>query len=90
QNGMPANPKAQKLLEDIGVINPGNLLANAYRAAAEQPASKVPVSPFMENQELVQLWTSSLQKLDYGNGEVNKVADDFLNSANRVLKRAIR
>ncbi|MEI7142848.1 ABC transporter substrate-binding protein [Pectobacterium brasiliense] len=90
QNGMPANPKAQKLLEDIGVINPGNLLANAYRAAAEQPATKVPVSPFMENQELVQLWTSSLQKLDYGNGEVNKVADDFLNSANRILKRAIR
>lgn len=44
----------------------------------------------MENQELVQLWTTSLQKLDYGNGEVNKVADDFLNGANRILKRAIR
>lgn len=90
QNGMPANPKAVKLLEDSGVITPTNLLANAYRAAATQPATHVPVSPFMENQELVQLWTTSVQRLDYGKGTLNEVSDDFYNNANRILKRAIR
>ncbi|WP_409308770.1 ABC transporter substrate-binding protein [Pectobacterium sp. B1J-3] len=91
QNGMPANPNAVKMLEEAGIINPGNLLANAYRAAAEQPESNVPVSPYMENQEFVQLWTNSLQKLDYNKAQkVDDVADEFMNGANRILKRAIR
>ncbi|MCL2895807.1 ABC transporter substrate-binding protein [Brenneria tiliae] len=90
QNGMPITLQAQKLLEDIGVINPQNVLANAYRAAAAQPESQVVVSPFMENQELVQLWTNSVQKLDYGKGNLQEIADDFLSGANRILKRAIR
>lgn len=90
QNGMPANPKAVTLLEESGVITPTNLLANAYKAAAEQPATQVPVSPYMENQELVQLWTTSVQRLDYGKGSLNEVADDFYSNANRILKRAIR
>lgn len=90
QNGMPVNPKAVTLLEQSGVITPTNLLANAYKAAAEQPATQVPVSPYMENQELVQLWTTSVQRLDYGKGALNEVADYFYNNANRILKRAIR
>lgn len=90
QNGMPANPKAQQLLEARGVITADNLLANAYRAAAAQPATQVPVSPFMENQELVQLWTNSVQRLDYHKGSLESVADDFFTGANRILKRAIR
>ncbi|WP_114195467.1 ABC transporter substrate-binding protein [Edaphovirga cremea] len=90
QNGMPTNQKADKILTDAGIITQDNLLAKSWRAAMAQPVSKAPVSAFMENQELVQLWTNSLQKIDYGKDSVENVAADFERSANRILRRAMK
>lgn len=90
QNGIPSSQQAEKFLEQAGIMKADNLVVAAYRAAASQPATHIPVSPFMENQELVQLWTTSVQRLDYGNGTVEEVSKDFQRNASRILKRAIR
>lgn len=89
-NGVPISKPGIEIISAMELRNGDKTLLDAYKFAASQPATKIPLSIFMETPELIKLWTDTIQSLDYGKQTLDEAAESFANKANRILKKAMR
>lgn len=86
---MPLSKAAVEILTQNGTIKENDPSVAGLRLAQSLP-TKLTVSPYFDDPQIVAQFGTSLQYIDYGQKTVEEAAADFQRQAERILKRAMR
>lgn len=89
ERGVPLSNAAVTHLTAQGVIKDSDPAVAGLKLAQSLP-NKLVVSPYFDDPQLVTLFGSVLQYIDYGQKTVPEAAEEFERQGNRILKRAMR
>ncbi|TNV20853.1 carbohydrate ABC transporter substrate-binding protein [Buttiauxella sp. B2] len=89
ERGVPLSKAAVTQLTADGVIKDSDPAVAGLKLAQSLP-NKLPTSPYFDDPQIVSLFGTSLQYIDYGQKTVEETAADFERQGNRILKRAMR
>ncbi|WP_300000234.1 ABC transporter substrate-binding protein [uncultured Cedecea sp.] len=89
ERGVPLSNAAVTHLSSTGVIKDSDPAVAGLKLAQSLP-NKLVVSPYFDDPQLVTLFGSTLQYIDYGQKTVAEAAEEFERQGNRILKRAMR
>lgn len=84
--GIPLSTTGLDVLQKAGEIDPNSLSYLGYLQAQSLPKEIMPTT-YTDNAQLMELFSESMQKLDYGSANVANVAKDFKRRGNRILAR---
>ncbi len=84
--GIPMSKEGLATLHDAGEIDQESLSYQGYLQAQGLPKEVLPTT-FTDNAQLMELFGENMEKLDYGQIDVEGAAKDFLRRGNRILKR---
>lgn len=89
ERGVPLSKAAVAQLTTDGVIKDNDPAVAGLKLAQSLP-NKLPTSPYFDDPQIVSLFGTSLQYIDYGQKTVEETAAEFERQGNRILKRAMR
>ncbi|GDX05260.1 ABC transporter substrate-binding protein [Buttiauxella sp. A111] len=89
ERGVPLSKAAVTQLTADGVIKDNDPAVAGLKLAQSLP-NKLPTSPYFDDPQIVSLFGTSLQYIDYGQKTVEETAAEFERQGNRILKRAMR
>ncbi|MGK7246713.1 ABC transporter substrate-binding protein [Buttiauxella agrestis] len=89
ERGVPLSKAAVTQLTADGVIKDNDPAVAGLKLAQSLP-NKLSTSPYFDNPQIVSLFGTSLQYIDYGQKTVEETAAEFERQGNRILKRAMR
>lgn len=89
ERGVPLSKAAVTQLTTDGVIKDSDPAVAGLKLAQSLP-NKLPTSPYFDDPQIVSLFGTSLQYIDYGQKTVEETAAEFERQGNRILKRAMR
>jgi len=89
ERGVPLSQAAVTQLTADGVIKDNDPAVAGLKLAQSLP-NKLPTSPYFDDPQIVSLFGTSLQYIDYGQKTVEETAAEFERQGNRILKRAMR
>lgn len=89
ERGVPLSNAAVSHLSAQGIIKDSDPAVEGLKLAQSLP-NKLAVSPYFDDPQLVTLFGSTLQYIDYGQKTVAEAAEEFERQGNRILKRAMR
>ncbi|MEW7312141.1 ABC transporter substrate-binding protein [Buttiauxella gaviniae] len=89
ERGVPLSKAAVTQLTADGVIKDNDPAVAGLKLAQSLP-NKLPTSPYFDDPQIVSLFGTSLQYIDYGQKSVEETAAEFERQGNRILKRAMR
>lgn len=89
ERGVPLSKAAVTQLTTDGVIKDNDPSVAGLKLAQSQP-NKLATSPYFDDPQIVSLFGTSLQYIDYGQKTVEETAAEFERQGNRILKRAMR
>ncbi|AYN29053.1 sugar-binding protein [Buttiauxella ferragutiae ATCC 51602] len=89
ERGVPLSKAAVTQLTTDGVIKDNDPSVAGLKLAQSLP-NKLATSPYFDDPQIVSLFGTSLQYIDYGQKTVEETAAEFERQGNRILKRAMR
>ncbi|SUW62427.1 Putative ABC transporter substrate-binding protein yesO [Buttiauxella agrestis] len=89
ERGVPLSKAAVTQLTADGVIKDNDPAVAGLKLAQSLP-NKLSTSPYFDDPQIVSLFGTSLQYIDYGQKSVEETAAEFERQGNRILKRAMR
>ncbi|MEZ2576576.1 ABC transporter substrate-binding protein [Buttiauxella ferragutiae] len=89
ERGVPLSKAAVTQLTTDGVIKDSDPSVAGLKLAQSLP-NKLATSPYFDDPQIVSLFGTSLQYIDYGQKTVEETAAEFERQGNRILKRAMR
>ncbi|MFZ3389698.1 MULTISPECIES: ABC transporter substrate-binding protein [Buttiauxella] len=89
ERGVPLSKAAVTQLTADGVIKDNDPAVAGLKLAQSLP-NKLSTSPYFDDPQIVSLFGTSLQYIDYGQKTVEETAAEFERQGNRILKRAMR
>ncbi|MGB7800693.1 ABC transporter substrate-binding protein [Buttiauxella sp.] len=89
ERGVPLSKAAVTQLTADGVIKDTDPAVAGLKLAQSLP-NKLSTSPYFDDPQIVSLFGTSLQYIDYGQKTVEETAAEFERQGNRILKRAMR
>lgn len=89
ERGVPLSKTAFSHLERAGIIDPKLPVVAGLEMAVAAPKA-LQVSPFFDDPQIVSLFGTTIQSIDYGNRSVEDAAMHFKNQTQRILQRAMR
>lgn len=89
ERGVPLSQAAVDHLTEKGVIKENDTSVAGLKLAQSLP-NKLPVSPYFDDPQIVSLFGTTLQYIDYGQKTIPEAAAEFERQGNRILKRAMR
>lgn len=89
ERGVPLSKAAVAQLTADGVIEEHDPAVAGLKLAQSLP-NHLTTSPYFDDPQIVSLFGTSLQYIDYGQKTVEETAADFERQGNRILKRAMR
>lgn len=89
ERGVPLSKIAETILTEQGVIQVNDPSVAGLKLALSVP-NNIPVSPYFDDPQIVELFKTTIQSIDYGNKSVEDAALTFQKSAERILKRISR
>ncbi|MFP2507329.1 ABC transporter substrate-binding protein [Enterobacteriaceae bacterium RIT711] len=89
ERGVPLSKVAVTQLTADGVIKDNDPAVAGLKLAQSLP-NKLSTSPYFDDPQIVSLFGTSLQYIDYGQKTVEETAAEFERQGNRILKRAMR
>lgn len=89
ERGVPLSKAAEAVLVENGTIKNEDPAVAGLRVALALP-NNIAVSPYFDDPQIVSLFGTTIQYIDYGNKSVEDAALGFQKSAERILKRATR
>ena len=89
ERGVPLSKVAVKYLTEDGTIKTDDPAVSGLKLAQSLP-TKLSVSPYFDDPQIVAQFGTSLQYIDYGQKSVEETAADFQRQSDRILKRAMR
>lgn len=89
ERGVPLSKAAVTQLTTDGVIKDTDPAVAGLKLAQSLP-NKLSTSPYFDDPQIVSLFGTSLQYIDYGQKTVEETAAEFERQGNRILKRAMR
>ncbi len=84
--GIPLSSAGLEILHKAGEIDQDSLSYQGYLQAQGLPKVILP-STYTDNSQLMELFSESMEKLDYGRTDVQGAAKDFIRRGNRILRR---
>ena len=89
ERGIPLNKAAETLLTEKGVIDPNDPVVAGLRQAQSLHTTVV-ATPFIEDLQVIDQFTSAREKLDMGKQTPAQVAADFRQQVERIVRRVTR
>lgn len=89
ERGVPLSDVAVSHLSEKGVIKENDPAVSGLKLAQSLP-NKLAISPYFDDPQLVSLFGTTLQYIDYGQKTIPEAAEEFERQGNRILKRAMR
>ncbi len=89
ERGVPLSKAAVAQLTADGAIKDSDPAVAGLKLAQSLP-NKLATSPYFDDPQIVSLFGTSLQYIDYGQKTVEETAAEFERQGNRILKRAMR
>jgi oligogalacturonide transport system substrate-binding protein len=89
ERGVPLSKAAVAQLTADGVIKDNDPAVAGLKLAQSLP-NHLTTSPYFDDPQIVSLFGTSLQYIDYGQKTVEETAAEFERQGNRILKRAMR
>lgn len=87
ERGVPLSKIAEKTLSENGVIKESDPTVAGLKLALSLP-NNIGVSPYFDDPQIVQLFGTAIQYIDYGQKSVEATAIEFQKQAERILKRS--
>ena len=87
--GIPFNEPSYKLLIEEGLVDDSSLGYQGFQLM-ESLTYKTPVSPLLENDQLVGEFIEIIENIDYNGWSAERAATQFRRRADRILRRVIR
>ncbi len=89
ERGVPLSKVAVKYLTEDGTIKTDDPAVSGLKLAQSLP-TKLSVSPYFDDPQIVAQFGTSLQYIDYGQKSVEETAVDFQRQSDHILRRAMR
>ncbi|BBV68093.1 TPA: carbohydrate ABC transporter substrate-binding protein [Kluyvera ascorbata] len=89
ERGIPLNKAAETLLTEKGVIDPNDPVVAGLRQAQSMHTTAV-ATPYIEDLQVIDQFTSAREKLDLGKQTTAEVVADFRQQVERIVRRLNR
>ena len=89
ERGIPLNKAAETLLTEKGVIDPNDPVVAGLRQAQSLHTTAV-ATPYIEDLQVIDQFTSAREKLDLGKQTTAEVVADFRQQVERIVRRLNR
>lgn len=89
ERGIPLNKAAETLLTEKGVIDPNDPVVAGLRQAQSLHTTAI-ATPYIEDLQVIDQFTSAREKLDLGKQTPAQVAADFRQQVERIVRRLNR
>ncbi len=89
ERGVPLSKAAVAQLTAEGTIKDGDPAVAGLKLAQSLP-NHVATSPYFDDPQIVSLFGTAIQYIDYGKKSVEETAADFQRQGDRILRRAMR
>lgn len=87
--GIPFNSSSYEYLVDSERLDASSLNFQGFQMLESQTYT-TPISTYIEDEQLLSEYTSTLENMDYNDWSAERAAKDFRRKADRILRRAIR